>query len=338
MIGLQREICSPCNIFEENGKVMQAGWARTPVFIRNEEQSKSLSRHCEREVFFVNNSEVSLYLAVENYAREFAIKIAVADLLHGGVISDYVRKKTHFTRYTLPNGETGGRFDYEDKDIRFILSDTVNGRLLQCAFSGFGGSHPFACKLTLRADATESLNEIAPFERNRKYFYFKQYDPGYTALGTIKVGSREYSLNENTTRAYLDKTHFFKPREHNYQRLSADCTLGGNRFSLNLASRVGDNRYGNENCFFYGGKLEKLSQISIKGTQNRIDRPYYFRGGVTAVDIMFKPFTVQGKAMRADMGSTTVVFGRLYGRINRVDYDKPLELDNAQAHMIFSEF
>ena len=42
--------------------------------------------------------------------------------------------------------------------------------------------------------------------------------------------------------------------------------------------------------------------------------------------------------MAAKLGNTTVIFGRLYGTINRIDYDKPLELDNAQAHMIFSEF
>ena len=56
------------------------------------------------------------------------------------------------------------------------------------------------------------------------------------------------------------------------------------------------------------------------------------------MDISFKPFTVSGKAMIAEMGKTSVVFGRLYGFINRIDYDKPLVLDNAVAHMIYTEF
>ena len=162
--------------------------------------------------------------------------------------------------------------------------------------------------------------------------------PCYTAQGAIKLGGIEYSLKENTARAYIDKTRYFKPREHQYQRLSADCMLGGKRFSLNLASRVGDNRYGNENCFFYDGKLEKLSHIDIKFTPKRIDRPFYFRGGTSALDITFKPFTLKGKAMRAEMGNTTVLFGRLFGSINRVDFEKPLELDNAQAHLVLSDF
>ena len=182
------------------------------------------------------------------------------------------------------------------------------------------------------------MNELAPFERNRKYFYFKRFSPCFTAKGAIKVGSMQYSLSENNTRAYEDKTCFAKPRPHNYQRLGADCMIDGQRFTLCLASRVGDNRYGNENCFFCDGKLEKLSHIDIKGTPKRVERPFYFRGGISALDITFKPFTVRGAAMRAEMGNTIVLFGRLYGAINRVDYDKPLELDNAPAHLILSEF
>ena len=148
----------------------------------------------------------------------------------------------------------------------------------------------------------------------------------------------EYSLNETTTNAYFDWTRFSKPRKHNYQRLSSDCFIDGKRFSLCLASRVGDNRYGNENCFFTDGHLVKLSQINVKSTGGKLDRPWYFKAGYSAVDITFKPFTVKGEAMAAYMDKTTVIFGRLYGELKRVDMDKPLALDNSQAHIILTEF
>ena len=122
------------------------------------------------------------------------------------------------------------------------------------------------------------------------------------------------------------------------QRLSSDCFIDGKRFSLCLASRVGDNRYGNENCFFTDGHLVKLSQINVKSTGGKLDRPWYFKAGYSAVDITFKPFTVKGEAMAAYMDKTTVIFGRLYGELKRVDMDKPLVLDNSQAHIVLTEF
>ena len=335
---MQHEIMRPCNVFEKNGEVMHAGWARSGVFNYNEPASKMSGKHSERDCYFINNGEVSLYLSVENLGLEFAIKIAVADLKRGGVISDYVYKKINLIKTPLPEAGDNGEFLYTDKRVQLQLTNTPQGRFLKCDFIDFAGIKNLYFNILLKKIYGDSLNELAPFERNRKYFYFKRFMPCYSAQGLIKIGGMEYSVKENSSRAYLDKTRFFKPREHQYQRLSADCILGGKRFSLNLASRVGDNRYGNENCFFYDGKLEKLSQISVKGTQNRIDRPYYYKGGMSALDIMFKPFTVRGEAMAAKLGGTTVVFGRLYGTINRIDYDKPLELDNAQAHMIFSEF
>ena len=42
--------------------------------------------------------------------------------------------------------------------------------------------------------------------------------------------------------------------------------------------------------------------------------------------------------MEAVMDKTTVIFGRLYGEIKRIDLDDPIVLDNLQAHIILSEF
>ena len=76
-----------------------------------------------------------------------------------------------------------------------------------------------------------------------------------------------------------------------------------------------------------------MSQINVKSTGGKLDRPWYFKAGYSAVDIIFKPFTVKGEAMAAYMDKTTVIFGRLYGELKRVDMDKPLVLDNSQAHI-----
>lgn len=335
---MQREITETCSVFEENGEVVNAGWARAPVFEYNREMSKTNGRHSERDCYFINNGEVSLYLSVENFGLEFAIKIAVADLKRGGVMSDCVIKKFVLFKNELPETGNKGELFYNDKQIQLQLTNTTDGRFLKCDFIDFGGNKNLYFNIKLKKGEGESLNELAPFERDRKYFYLKRFVPKFTANGIIRVGGLEYSLNENNAIAYFDWTRFSKPRKHRYQRLGADCVINGKRFSLCLASRVGDNRYGNENCFFIDGKLEKLSQINVKGTGGRLDRPWYFTAGISAVDITFKPFTVRGEAMAGAADRTTVVFGRLYGHIKRADYDKPIILDNAQAHMIFTEF
>ena len=64
---MQHEITEKHNVFEENGEVMCAGWARTPVFEYNSEQSKTSGKHSERDCYFISNTEVSLYLSVGKF-------------------------------------------------------------------------------------------------------------------------------------------------------------------------------------------------------------------------------------------------------------------------------
>lgn len=335
---MQREITEKHNIFEQDGKVMCAGWSKNPVFEYNKEESRTNGKHGERDCYFISSEDVSLYLSVENLGKEFMVKIAVADLKKGGVISDCIIKKRFFTKIDLPESGSNGELLFTDKQIQLKMTNTVDKRLLKCDFIDFGGNKNLYFCINLSKLEGESLYELAPFERDRRYFYYKQFMPKFLASGIIRVGGLEYSLKETNSRAYFDFTRFSKPRKHSYQRLSADCIIDGKRFSLCLASRVGDNRYGNENCFIVNGRLAKLSQINVKSTNGRLDRPWYFKGGISALDISFKPFKVKGEPMAAQMGKTTVIFGRLLGSIKHIDCDNPIILDNAHAHMILTEF
>lgn len=86
-----------------------------------------------------------------------------------------------------------------------------------------------------------------------------------------------------------------------------------------------------ENCTSY-------IKSEVKNNDGRIDRPWYFKGGIEAVDITFKPNKIGDKAMVAQMDNTSVTFGVLFGKLKRYDYDAPLVLDNIPAHMVFNEF
>ena len=57
---MQYEYTMPQNIFEENGEVMCAGWAKKPYFNFNKELSKQ-NKHIKESVsYFLSTGEVSL--------------------------------------------------------------------------------------------------------------------------------------------------------------------------------------------------------------------------------------------------------------------------------------
>ena len=92
------------------------------------------------------------------------------------------------------------------------MTNTPNGRFLKCDFIDFGGIKNLYFNINLKKTAGESLNEIAPFERDRKYFYLKRFVPKFVAGGIIRVGGMEYSLNEQPQTLTLTG-HAFQSRE-----------------------------------------------------------------------------------------------------------------------------
>lgn len=335
---MQYEYTAPQNIFEKNGEVKCAGWAKKPYFVFNKEQSKQEKHIKESVSYFVSNGEISLYISTENIGLDFYIKITLANLKNGNVISDFVYKKQLLGKNELPESKDSGQLVYSDKHIEFAIVKVKNDRTVKCNFYDFGGKADLSFEFNIDGKSGDILEQVAPFERDRKYFYFKRFMPVFCAEGTIKVGKSQYTLQKENTSVYIDNTYYSKPRLHSYQRLTADYMRGDNRFSLCLASRVGDNRNGSENSFFLNGELNKLYKIEVKNNDGRIDRPWYFKGGIEAVDITFKPNRINDNAMIAQMDNTSVTFGVLFGKLKRYDYDAPLILDNIPAHMIFNEF
>lgn len=169
---MQHEILEPCNVFEQNGEVMQAGWAKSPVFIYNKQQSKS-GRHSERDCYFINNGEVSLYLSVENLGLEFAVKIAVADLKRGGVISDYVVKKVSLIKNNLPESGNNGELIYTDKRLQLQLTNTTDGRFIKCDFIDFGGLKNLYCNINLKKLAVKVLTNLHRLKETESIFTLK---------------------------------------------------------------------------------------------------------------------------------------------------------------------
>ncbi len=131
---MQHEITEKHNVFEENGEVMCAGWARTPVFEYNSEQSKTSGRQ-PKGLLFHKQHRGFAHLSVENLGMEFAVKIAVADLKRGGVIYDCVVKKFVFSKNELPESGSSGELLYTDKKLQLQLTNTPNGRFLNVILS-----------------------------------------------------------------------------------------------------------------------------------------------------------------------------------------------------------
>ena len=321
------------NIFDEKGEVTFGGWSRASLFNYNKEVYQPQNKLVEKDSYFISNDSMGLYISVETVSNELTIKLAMVDYDNGEILRDYINKKIWLDDLQkLPESGSLGEFSYSDKKIALTLTNTVEGRYIKCDFIDFSDFKNLFVKVLVKKTDGDSMNTVAPFDDNPKCFYAKRFMPKFTASGVVRLGGTDYSLDDENSCVYFDWARFVLPRRQFYQVMAASLVVDGHRFSINLASKIGNNKKGSENCYFIDNKLHKVGRLKVSGNDKDTESDWLFRTAGGALDLRFKPEKIDGKALSCKCDKTTIIFGKLYGIIE--DEDGTLELDGERAHMI----
>lgn len=331
---MQRTVENIKDIFNSDGEVTFGGWSKAPLFEYNKGCYHKPDKIREHDCYYIANQHIGLYIAVETQGMELAIKIAVANFRRNRAYGDFITKRWILSPQNLPQAGTLGEFLYSDNRISLTLTNTVEGRYIKCDFIDFADIKNLYIKLLVKKISGESLNLVVPFQENHKNFYFKRFVPKFVAEGVVQYGGTQYRFDENNSCAYLDLSRYNLAKKTIYQNLSASFMLEGKRFALNLGSPVGDNRKGNENCFFLDGNLYKLRKFIVKGDDKNYEKSHYFLGN-NGTELSFTPIVFNDRPMICNFKKTTLVFGRLNGIICNEETDD-IRLKDQPAHMVFS--
>lgn len=147
---------------------MQAGQERLFLNITTN-RAKQAENTAKRDCYFISNTEVSLYLSVENLGMEFAVKIAVADLKRGGVIYDCVVKKFVFSKNELPESGSSGELCTRTKASAAVDKHTER-KILKCDFIDFGGIKIFTLTLISKRRRAKVLTKLHRLRETENIF------------------------------------------------------------------------------------------------------------------------------------------------------------------------
>lgn len=332
---MQQVVSDTKKLFNEKGEVVFGGWSKSPLFEYNKGQYQTPNKLCEKDCYYITNKEMGFYLSVETQGFEMLIKIIFVNYRNGRVSQDYISKKFMLSPTKLPEAGNSGEFSYTDKKIALTLTNTVDGRYIKCDFIDFANYKNLYVKVLVKKLQGESMNIIAPFEKSKKNFYFKRFVPKFTAKGVVSFGGTEYNLDEENSYVYFDWSRYSLPRHQKYQVLNGIFTIGGHTVAINLASRVGDNKKGNENCFFVDNYLFKIGKIKVGGDEKRYDKEWFFKADNGSLDLTFTPKNNSGALLSCKCEKDVVVFGNLNGYI--VDENiGTVKFKNKPVHMIFT--
>lgn len=321
-------------VFDENGEVKFGGWSKAPLFKYNKDSYSTPNKLVEKDSYFISSNEMGFYISVETVGNEVIVKLVLVDFKTKEIIRDSVSKKLWLDPVPLPQSPNLGEFKYTDKKVALTITNTVEGNYIKCDFIDFNNYKNLFVKVKISDTNGESMNIIAPFDKNPKCFYHKRFVPNFTANGVVRLGGTDYNLDESNSFVYLDWSRYSLSRKHKFQVLSSVAEAGEKKLAVNFASRVGNNRKGSENCYFFDGKLNKVGRLRVEGDDKKIESKWDFCTVNGSVGLVFTPSKKDGKVISCKCDNLTIVFGKLNGVLFN-DEDE-VEVKNINAHMIFT--
>ena len=329
----QRELGEPSPLLDDQGRLIQIGWARQPLLDCNLEAARfyalrSLQRfRIKRWDYYGLTTPTHFYsftLADLGYAGQaFAY---VVDL-EAGTYHEQTLTLPLARGIALPRNSTEGVSAFKGNKARFIFRAEPEGRHLSVEWPGFGGKG-LAAEVHLRLPPDhESMVIVIPIADKR--FYYNRKVNCLPAEGWIEYEGVRVDLDPTESLGNMDWGRGVWEYRSFWVWASASGFLPDRRrVGLNLGLGFGDTSAATENALIMEGRIHKLGQVDIAYNADDFMQPWRMTSPDGRADLEFVPFLERVAATNLLLIASQVhqMFGHYRGTIV-ADDGETLHLD-----------
>ncbi|HEY67393.1 MAG TPA: DUF2804 domain-containing protein [Thermoflexia bacterium] len=332
-IQLQRELHGPSPLLDDQGNLVQVGWARQPVLDCNLEAARFYAlRPLQR--FRIKRWD---YYGVTTPTHFYSFTLA--DLGYAGQVFAYVvdfEARTYHEQtltiplargIVLPRNSTEGTSGFEGGKARLIFQAEPEGRRISVEWPGFG-DEGLRGEIWLHLPPDhESMVIVIPIPGRR--FYYNRKVNCLPAEGWIEYGGRRAELRPTESLGNLDWGRgVWEYRSFWVWASGSGFLPDGRRVGLNLGCGFGDTSAATENALILEGRIHKLGRVDFTYDSEDFMRPWRMVAPDGRLDLEFVPFLERVAATNLLIIASEVhqMFGRYYGTVH-TDEGRVLRLD-----------
>jgi hypothetical protein len=290
----QTEIIAPSPLLDDQGQLLQVGWARQPLLDCNLE-GVHFYRWKALQCFRMKRWD---YYGITTPTHFFSFTLA--DLGYAGQVFAYVvdlqRREYHEETHTiplarglhLPRNSTIGMSSYENSRIRMRFQVEDSCRLLSVTWPGFWG-RGLAANLRLRLkEDQESMVIVIPIGQNR--FYYNRKVNCIPANGWVDLGDQHHTFYPSDCLGNLDWGRGVWEYRSYWVWASASGFLADRSTAgLNLGFGFGDTSAATENAVILDGRVHKLGKVDFKYNSMNYMQPWRMNSSDGRLQLEFKP-------------------------------------------------
>jgi hypothetical protein len=326
---MQNEITEPSDLHNENGELIQKGWA------------KKLILHLNRKNIPAKKIRIKDWDCYEILNPEFCFVFIIADIGYFGMATydllDIKNKNKKsggglklFTKGSLnmPLTSEEGDLSFSNKVMNMTFKKDGPHTVITINDPKFNKGEGIKGQVTCYFDPyLESIVNVVPFKKKKHYVYVQKI-MGMRVAGEIQIGEEMYKIGDES-QGYLDWSRGSFPYKTNWYWGGAAGKVDGKQFSFNIDYGFGDESHASKNMLFYEGKGHKIGEVEFHYDKKDVMKPWKFTSSDGRFEMIMDP-VVFDKEDKLNIGilknSGHQVFGYFNGCVI-LDDDTKIEVD-----------
>jgi hypothetical protein len=289
-MGNQNEITESSNLFNEDGSLVQRGWARKPILSYNKEQiGKGWSRIKEWDHFSVLNKDFGFQLTIGDIGYLTQMSYVWLDLKKKerdgkGLFKFFTKSKL------LPlNSLEDSEIEFPTKKFKATISREKNMRVLTIDDPSFQDKG-IKGRIELQDDPkADNTVVVTGYKEDPRLFYYNHKVNYMPAKGSLSIGDKSYSFKPETSYALMDWGRGIWPYKTHWLWGSACGFVDGVPVAFNIGYGFGDLSTHTENIIFYDGKAHKFDEVEFHHDDRDPTKPWKFTSNDNRFNMTLDP-------------------------------------------------
>ena len=330
---MSKEITEPSDLFDENGVLIQDGWARKPMLRYNRENVPiGWFRLKEWDNYVINHPD-------------FNVGITIADVGYMGLVSfelvDYKEQKTYsgglnkfFTKgkWNLPLSSEVGNIDFHHETFDLKIEKISEKRIITFNYPTFSKKGLNGKIVIYQDPEKDSIVKVNRY-KTKKHFYYSDKVVWMPVEGSVYFGEKEYKFSRQKCYARLDWGRGSWPYKINwYWGVAAGKTADGHDIWFSHGHSYEDPSLHDKNMVGYDGVGHKLGPIRFHIPDNP-QNPWKFTSEDGRFEMTMTPIYQHDKGMNFIIftSSSNLAFGLYTGDVILDDGTK-IHVENLLGH------
>ena len=292
----QNEIIKPLDLLDENGLLVEPGWAKKLFWKYDRSKIKAgWHRIKEWDYYYIldDKQKIGIGVTMSDLGILGAMAIAWFDF-ETNTVTQYD------TMSIFPKGKTGfppdsgdGTISYKDKKLSITYEYKLPQRKITINAPKFTlptGEIGFKADITLYQEPDmDSMVIATDWKENRKAFYYNQKINCMPAEGTITIGDKKFQFSKDTSFGGLDWGRGRWTYKNRWYWASASGKHNGIPIGWNLGYGFSDRTPASENMIFYNNKAHKLEDVTFSFDPEDYMKPWKITSNNGRFEMDFTP-------------------------------------------------